>query len=232
MVWGLKRPGGFGDYFPDGEYVGWREQLVEYFNTQMTDAEKSEMGMEEYFNGTATSNKFTQDLGPIKEHEWPKNLHTVKTYKNLGSLMTSENGLLLVDEALKDIIEKLEPDLHQFNPVKITMAKGVEYPKQYYVMVIRQFLDSFSPEESVEGVWRDASFDAYWGERIERYFVDIPKKHYYVGLALQCLKFKNSHLWIEQKLKDPDIYFSDELVDEIKRQSLRMPPQFYQLREV
>ena len=36
MVWGLSMPSSFGDFFPQGNYVGWDEELTRYFNEEMT----------------------------------------------------------------------------------------------------------------------------------------------------------------------------------------------------
>jgi len=175
--------------------------------------------------------KFIGDFGKIKPQEWPKTFHTTKTYTNLGSLIKTENRILAVDQALKDIIEKLEPDMHQFSPINIVMPKGKEYPKQYYVMVISQFLDSFSPTESEEGVWRDNSYEAHWGEKIIKYQVELPKKQYFSGLAMKSDVFKKSHLWREQKLNDPHLYISDEMANEIRNEGLRVTG-IYQLKKV
>ncbi len=40
MVWGLEEPGGFGIYYPQGDYPGWEERLEAYWRDQMTEDEK------------------------------------------------------------------------------------------------------------------------------------------------------------------------------------------------
>ncbi|MCP4090608.1 MAG: hypothetical protein GY746_12595, partial [Gammaproteobacteria bacterium] len=47
MVWGMREPGSFGDYFPDGDCVGWDEKLSWYYANEMSDAEKTEMEMQD-----------------------------------------------------------------------------------------------------------------------------------------------------------------------------------------
>jgi len=34
MVWAWVEPGSFGDYFPNGDYVGWEEGIKRYFDEE------------------------------------------------------------------------------------------------------------------------------------------------------------------------------------------------------
>jgi hypothetical protein len=234
MVWGLSMPSSFGDYFPNGDYVGWDEELGEYYDEKMPAAQKGpflERGPIRYFRYVAA--KFIYELGdtfadmpaitPIEKHEAPKCFETAKTYSSLGSLMILNDRLWAVDQELKDIIERLEPGLHQFFPLQISMPKKVVYPKQYYVMVIRQFLDSFSPEKSVEGVWEKRA-NGY-------YSVFTSSKKYVSGLAFSKNSIGNAHLWKERHLYTPEILFSDELQAEVVKNGLRLP-KYFQMKAV
>lgn len=153
MAWGSVEPGSFGDFFPNGNYVGWKEQLRDYYQNEMSSAEKAEMEMEERILFSKFSGKFTKDRGPLKPQERPTEFRTVATHKSLASLIILNSRLLAVDASLKEVIETLEPGVHQFWPIRITMPKGKEYPVQYYGMVIRRFLDSFLPDQSESGSW-------------------------------------------------------------------------------
>ena len=53
-----------------------------------------------------------------------------------------------MDKALKDIIETLEPGVHQFWPIRIQTYKGIDHPTPYFGFVVGSFLDAFSPEHS------------------------------------------------------------------------------------
>jgi hypothetical protein len=35
MVWALVDPGSFGDFFPNGDHVGWQEGIKRYFDDEM-----------------------------------------------------------------------------------------------------------------------------------------------------------------------------------------------------
>lgn len=113
------------------------------------------------------------------------------------------------------IIEGLEPGVHQFWPIKITMPTGETYPKQYYLLRIGRFLDSFVPQESDVQAYKESE----WGD----YRVSIPNKKNYTGLAVSEAAIGRSHLWRERLLLDPDILISDVLHSEITTAGLKMP---------
>lgn len=41
MAWGFVGPSHFGEFFPDGDYVGWQEAIREHYDTRMTPEEKA-----------------------------------------------------------------------------------------------------------------------------------------------------------------------------------------------
>lgn len=231
MVWGMHEPGSFGDFFPDGEYVSWKEEVKRYFDEEMSSAERAEFSNNHVHYRRSISRRFDRPGDLIEPHGQHKHLKTVKTYTNLSSLIITQNGLLALDDQLKQIIEKMEPDTHQFWPIKITMPKGREYPRPYFGLQIRQFNDSFDPEMSDRECWRDVSFVSYKGEEVWAYEVSRPNKRLHAGLAMRREVFGNSHLWREVKLRRPHFFLSDDLHAEIVRQGLRVP-KTYQLKEV
>ena len=223
MVWGMREPGSFGDYFPDGEFVGWKEGVKSYFENEMSAEERAKYDNWDVNYRGSISRKFAGDLGALEEHQTPKHFQTVKTYTNIASLTLL--GLLAVDEELKAIIETLEPGVHQFWPITITMPKGVVYPKQYYGLRIGQFIDAFSPEQSDPGSWRVGGLNK------DKFRVQGATTEHMGGLSMNASVMGKAHLWREKKLLDPHYYFSDDLHDEITQHALRVPP-FYKLKAV
>ena len=225
MTWGMETPGSFGAYFPDGEYVGWEETLKQYFVEEMNDEEKLRYHGRYASYARQVAQKFRLEIGvprkhdpaltPLQPHEIPTEFKVlVNKGKPFGSLMMLTSGLLAVDEELKAIIEELEPGVHAFWPIKITMPKGDPYPKQYHVMQIATFLDSFRPEESDEGSWRFSGF---------RYYVKLPNKQCYSGLAMSTAVIGSHHLWWERRLGRPETCISDTLQAAIKKAGLKVP---------
>ncbi|WP_454607829.1 imm11 family protein [Labrenzia sp. MBR-25] len=229
-------PSGFGAYFPDGDYVGYRERLTKYFDEEMPAEEKAKFGEDKdigyvshvvqnftYEPGTAHGDNIPCRL--VAEYEWPEEYELVKTYKALGSLFEMNGQLLAVEPAFKDVVERLEPGIHHFRPLRVTTRKREAYPKRYYTMVISKFLDCFDPASSAEGSWEKPSED------YDSYRVYIDTKKYMEGLAFSRSAIGNAHLWRERRLYSPQIYFSDALKAAFDRAGLRLP-RHYRMKEV
>ena len=224
MVWCLKEPSGFGQFFLEGDYVGWQERLTQYYLEEMSDEEKANYNkndVPDYIFQVAC--RFTMDRGPLKPHECPTEFQVqFSRAKSFGSLVKLTSKLLTVDEALKTIIETLDPGVHQFWPIEIKLPRGKPFPRQFYGLRIGRFLDSFSPEKSDK--------DAWW-ERKGRYYAENKTKAYFNRLALSSEAFGDAHLWRETRLQEPEICFSDSLKEAVDDAGLRLP-KHYKMKEV
>jgi len=145
-VWCLEFPAQFGRFFPQGDYVGWDQALEHYFthNLSEADREKFDNRLARYAN--IASQKFNSTTDPILDHEWPREYRLERDYKRLGSITNSPNQVLLVEGALKDLIEDLEPNTHHFRPIRLLTRTGDIYPGDYHVMAIGQNLNGFDPD--------------------------------------------------------------------------------------
>jgi hypothetical protein len=222
MVWGLVEPGGFGDFFQGGDYVGWEEALKRHFDEEMSAGQRAAFDNWHVAYMGDVSRKFTEDRGLLEPHESPLEFRMRQSRKSLGSLLLLSDRLQVVDVMLKEIIETLEPGVHQFWPLRITQPKGAEFPGPYYGMIIGRFIDSFVPEQSAGYRGSDGS---------EAFFANSPTKKDYVGLTVLKDVVAGAHLWRERNLLDPNIFLSDELQAEITRHGLRIP-KHHQLKVV
>ncbi|WP_336512053.1 imm11 family protein [Pseudaestuariivita rosea] len=223
MAWGMHEPSSFGAFFPEVSYVGWYEELRRQYFEELTDAEKAKLGMTRSFDLTNFTNRFRNEHGEVRQEWCPKEFRTAKGYKTLGSLIMLNGGLLAVDEGLKLLIEELEPGVHQFWPIKISMPRNKVYPGNYYGLRIGQFLDTFNPDHSKDGCYRIEGYENYRGI--------APIKKAITGLAVSHDAIGGAHLWREQKLSQPDIFLSDTLEASAAKQGLRLP-KHYQMKEV
>jgi hypothetical protein len=239
MVWGMALPGNFGAFFPNGEYVGWRDELNRYFKNEMPAEHKSLFIQNGRFYPSYVMSKFAEDPGkqmpdhpaytPIELHEAPKKFVLQEKYTSLGSLIHTEDGILAIDEPLRDIIERFEPGVHQFFPLEIDVPfrenyekHFKKYSKQFFVFVIRQYIDSFLPDQSDSSAWKKP------GKVSIRYKND---KTSMSGLAFSKQIFGNAHLWRERRMESLLVCFSDILMSEIRKARLRLPNP-YRLKEI
>ena len=141
--------------------------------------------------------------------------------------MQTNNRLLAVSEPLRDLIERLEPGVHQFWPINIIVPNMAErryepYPAPYFAMVVMRHLDSFLPDQSDPQV-----FDA----DPEYPTVHRPRSTKVPGIAVSMDVIGGAHLWREAKLLGPAIYPSNTLHDEMKKLGLTLPKHL-KLKEV
>lgn len=253
MVWGMTLPSGFGEYWPSGEFEydakaresGWFDRLTDYYARQSPEEQKRLFDYQRdpsnaaWKYGTYPVNKFKKEpgwarereakppLGDVEPHEVPRSFDCDKTYKALASLIKLNAMLLAVDAQLKAIIERLEPGVHEFFPFALMMPKGKPYPKQYYILRIRQYFDAFSSEESGEDSIR--ILPAYDGiPEITR--VNTSKKALN-GLAMHENVFGGAHLWRDRTFEETLTCFSDELIAQVQSEGLKLP-KHYKLRDV
>lgn len=100
MVWGMALPNSFGQFFPDGYYVGWKEELVEYFENKMPAEDKARFDPPNTaLHVYHVSEKFTNKPGfkrpgfppfdPVAVHEAPKRF---EAEKNMCRLVLSSSS--------------------------------------------------------------------------------------------------------------------------------------------
>ncbi len=158
-------------------------------------------------------------LDPVQPHEWPTEYVCERVYKREAAIVKFTNRMHAVVEPLRDIIERLEPGVHQFNPIRVLLPKGVEHPVPHYMMVVGRWLNAFRLEESDPGCVRvSAGNTASVG--------GAEDKAKYAGVAMATAEIGNAHLWCERKLRGPTFYMSDRLKDEVTKAGLRLPPHY------
>lgn len=222
----MKLNSGFGDYFPDGSFAEWDEQLRQFSKNGLSDERRQAILQSKRSYRGWISNAFKQEIGapwggtnvicPLDE-ELPKVFRTVRSYRTLASLIKLNDGLLAVDSDLSAIIEDLEPGLHRFWPIRIEMPNGVTYPSVYFGMLVGRFLDSFMPKESDPAAFRT-------GELLEdTYFLRAAASDTFSGVVFDGKVIGGSHLWRERKLLSISLLLSDTLKSRIDAANLRVP---------
>lgn len=244
MVWGMLMPSGLGEFWPIGAFEGriepsssgWRGRLECYYR------EKGLAEQQLLFVGgdnsdsypSYVSGKFRSEIGSsygpynppynaIKLHEPPTFFETERRYGKLASIIALSDRLMAVDACIMALIERFEPGVHQFFPIEIRMPRGVVFPESYYVLVVNRYYNSFSPEASDVGSWRENGGPGYYA--INRTAKGIR------GLAFAKAAYGNSHLWRDRNMVGTLTFLSDELRSAIADAELRIP-KHYRVKEV
>ena len=239
MVWAVKFKSEIGQFFPSGDYPELRDRLHTYFNQEMTAQERAIFGHKVGYVHWVFE-KFVKEIGiqqpgdravltPPEDHEWPRTFQAKRTIRSLGSIFQVVNKVLTVDEAMKDLIEGLEPGIHQFRPITILQPNSETFPGSYFTMIIGQFRDSFILEPETEGtLWnRSSHLDKNQVRRFTgAYVFSALSAERYARLPVSSAAISGAHLWREHKLFGPDFFISDALHDAIKKAKLKFPQQF------
>jgi hypothetical protein len=231
MVWGMTLPESFGEFWPSGAFEstslghqGMPEGQKAFFDDGHGNGMLHYMGyaVGKFKNEVGTSVGNDPPFTLIEAHEPPKFFTTEKGQKILGSLIMLNDSILAVDEALKAIVERLEPGVHRFYPLEIRMPRGIVYLASYYTLVIGQYFDAFSGEHTLTGSAR---------ERASGSFMPDISKAGMNGIAVRNAVFGNAHLWRDRTFKVELACFSDELQVEIAKAGLQIP-KHYKLKAV
>ncbi len=158
----------------------------------------------------------------MQPHEWPTEYVYERTYKRRAAMMKGPNRMFLVTEPLRDIIEALEPGVHQFKPIRAVSPKGEEHPVRHHMMIVGRWLDAFRLEDS------DPS-SLLVDRQVPR--VKAGYKEAFRGVAMSAAEIWNVHLWRERRLQPATFYMSDTLKHEVTKAGLRLPPS-YEMRLV
>ena len=212
MTWAVFYPDGFGKYWPSGDFTDFHDNARHYYENHMSDAEKAAEGMQERILFSKFSGKMTGNHGWVPPMTFPTVYRTRRREKVLASMIQIINTIIAVDEKLKSIIERLEPNVHQFSPLRIEMKDGTAYPGKYFILVVHNHLDTFRPEFSDAGVFpKDGP-----------YYPSSETKDFIAKLASSTAARQDCHLWREKNMFRPQLLISDALKAEIETAGLEI----------
>lgn len=245
MAWGMPLPSQFGIFWPEGDFEGvddhgrcvWGSRLDSQFNSLSVEEQDriytSDQSQHDY--AFWVSEKFKREVGsrltksapiftPVLPHEVPKSFNTVKTYKDLGSLIQLNDRIIAVDKIVKSEIEVFEKCVHEFFPIDLVMPGERIQRKEFFILLIGRHIDSFSPEFSQKG-----SYTPY--SKLNRSFAFGVSKRDIEALAFVRERFAGAHLWRERCFPGLLTCFSDELMRRLNELNVDLPPH-WQMREV
>lgn len=123
-----------------------------------------------------------------------------------------------ITEAVVNEIERLEPGVHQYFPVDVTLKNGSKGPRRWLLNICTA-LDSISLEHSPEIVvvkpLEDAKYHRSWQHRA-KFNVMAAATSGEIFITCDRKQVGSHHLWNEYKFEQ-SIFISDELSDAFER---------------
>jgi len=94
----------------------------------------------------AIAGVFRNGSRPLKPEEVPYKLVLDKKRKALPGGFVTENGLFIVKGQVRDILEGLDPGVHQFFPIDVVYKGGSKPEDEYFVLNVTATQDSVVAE--------------------------------------------------------------------------------------
>ena len=144
----------------------------------------------------------------------PRTLLIAKPRGNKGApeLLGWDNGLKIVAPMVKEFLEQVEPNVHEFVPLNVKRDDRLEDYGTYYLILIRQTLDALVFEETPFG----ANAYGLEGAKKNRYLISEFGKP-----VLRRSACEGRHLWRGANELIRHYFCSDELGEFIKNNGLR-----------
>lgn len=141
--------------------------------------------------------------------EMPKVLVAPKPRKSWPDAFTGVNGVHVVSQKVRDIIETLDPGLHQFFPVRLETKRGVEIERPWFIMNVTERRESLVIDKSKVLIHTNT-------RSIQLSLKDV---------TVDPSKLHGINLWRETGFSD-SLMGSDALIDAFKANGTRFFPSY------
>jgi hypothetical protein len=133
----------------------------------------------------------------------PQFLQSEKSVKKLADVF-GLGACEVISERVKDIIETLEPGIHQFFPVTVLNHLGEAWPGNYYIFRVMTVLSALHVDRS--GVkWFKLRYDVPPGKPLYSLGISNPREYYF-----NKDRVKGHHFWIHEPDFMNDLFCSQE----------------------
>ena len=224
MAFGFDVSVSFGRFFPDGEFLGYHEQLQEHYMAMSMNGSTEHRSFADFLSAHVKNMHGGTDF--IANEFLPRRYTLFKKYKSLADVINLGAGIA-ISQPLRELVERLEPRRHQLWPVEIADQSGRPQWSNYSMLRVLSQIDAFDMKNSDPACWRKS------GHILK---VSSPKKDHAHGIALKQSVVSDHHIWrgfvsSESGISGFDFYVSDTLKSAIEEAGLRTMP-FCQLKEV
>lgn len=148
--------------------------------------------------------------------EVPARLHA--PWKKFRDIFRSDNGILIISTALRDLLKELDPGVHQTLPIKVSSNSPTEVR---FVLNVHAMQDSVIDEQSDVGSMAFQGFDREKMRFNHNHGTTGP-----VNIVFNTAAMRGLNCWRERRYPG-SLLISNALHDEIARRRLR----FFEVRK-
>lgn len=164
--------------------------------------------------------------------EVPPRLTLEKRRKSIPGGFQTANGLIIVNGQVHDILERLDPGVHQFLPVELCFKNGDRPEGQYFVINITVKQDSIvaappgvDPSDKFI-VIRDDAGNFKGLENVGKDWDSLLIRTHKKKVTLQKSALSGVNLWREKRVSGLELFVSDAFFDAMKEQGLKFYKNF------
>lgn len=152
---------------------------------------------------------------PALPEEVPKELVLDKPRRSFPDALSAREALMVVREPVRAIIDRLDPGVHQFFPIRIRTKRGIENEGPWFTMNVTAKQDSIMLERSryIRSEYRPDLLNSFHASSTTKDIVIDPARQ------------TRLHLWREKCFIN-SLLGSDALVVELKARNLTFYPSF------
>ncbi len=229
MTWAMYIGRHFHKFCPSADMDRFKAAEEAFFGA-LPESEK-EKYLSRYSHYALERNKKFNRGEALADHEKVRWFRMEKRRKTFPDVMVP-TGTLSVTSAFKDVVETLEPGVHDFWLAEIEQPDGAGEDAgwepipggDYWVMQVRQFLTALDVQNSDPKC-------LYLGNGTAPAKVLGLLDPGAMDIAISRQAVEGAHLWKDPSLIDFDCFFSDALVEEVKRRRL-VVPKLHHLKDV
>lgn len=166
-------------------------------------------------------NAFRTGARPTLPEEMPLKIVAEKPRKTWPDTFFTTNGLLVVRDPVRLVLEQLDPGEHQFFPLHFQTKRGLEIEDSWFAMNVTAKQDSILVEYSRVNVNPRAP------DRLCSFYSDSK----YGDVIVDPSKQKGLHFWREARF-NLSLLGSDRLFHEMKKRKLHLFPSSFKAKDI
>jgi hypothetical protein len=158
---------------------------------------------------------FSSGKALLDSAETPDRLQVHSRVDKLPDLFSSRNAILICSGRLRDLLEELDPGVHQFIPITVEQYSGMRPPQAHFILNVHYKQDSIVDELS------DVRRNALVPNNRNILYFNFPYKanSKSVDVVIDRSKLSDVNLWREMRYPE-SLLISDRLHNELKQRKI------------
>lgn len=144
----------------------------------------------------------------IPESVWPKRAR-LKTARKALPHITNFASFRALSETAKEVVETIEPGVHDFRPIDVIQKDGAPYSESYYLFNCRNKFEDLV-------IWNETTaYSKQFGD-FRKFRQPYPREQ----VVIDGVKVRNAHWWLTSEMIGIGHTVSDDLFSRLEQRKL------------